>query len=458
MKPQRTLQSPAPVKRSLAQTVSALALALLASCGGYDNNPSCDIVSRQSGLHDYFFDWYFWYALSPFPPPGSQPTIDAYFNALLYTGTDPNFPADRWSTHQSTQSFVEFFGNGQTLGYGLFVADLEVTTPAPQPAAPLAVRYVEPLSPAAAAGVVRGDRVVSVNGRTAADMIAANDFSLFTPAAAGDAISVVLENTAGQRTVDIVAQLFKLTPLPTAAVVTSPGGRKMGYLVVKDMIDQLAPPLVAAFASFASQGVSELVIDLRYNGGGFISIGRALASYVNPALTAGQTYTSLLYSNKRSAQNAIFHFVTPSNALALTRVYVLQGPRTCAAAEQVVNALKPFVEVVQIGGTTCGRPVGFSPVDDGCGETYSVVNFEVVNASNQGRYFNGLDPQCAVAEDFSKALGASDEPLLAAAGNHADGIACPVAAASAHQRPLAAQLRQWMGASPAGERPSMIAR
>ena len=199
MKPPRTLQSPAPVRRSLARTVSALALALLASCGGYDNNPSCDVGSRQSGLHDYFFDWYFWYALSPFPLPGSQPTIDAYFNALLYTGTDPNFPADRWSTHQSTQSFVDFFGNGQILGYGVLVADLEVTTPTPQPAAPLWVRYVEPLSPAAAAGVVRGDRVVSVNGRTAADMIAANDFSVLTPAASGDTIGVVLENTAGQR-------------------------------------------------------------------------------------------------------------------------------------------------------------------------------------------------------------------------------------------------------------------
>jgi len=458
MKPQRALRSFARVKRSLARTGSAVALVLLASCSDDSDDLSCDVVSRQTGLHDYFFDWYFWYALSPFPLPGSQPTIDTYFNALLYTGTDPNFPADRWSSHQSTQSFVDFFGNGQTLGYGVFVADLEVTTPSPQPTAPLWVRYVEPLSPAAAAGVQRGDRVVSVNGRTAADMIAANDFSVFTAATSGDTIRVVLENTAGQRTVDLVAQLFRLTPLPTSTVVTSPGGRQMGYLVVKDLIDQVVPPLAAAFASFASQGVSELVIDLRYNGGGFVSIGRTLASYVNPALTAGQPYASLLYSDKRAAQNRIFHFVTPNNALALTRVYVLQGPRTCAAAEQVVNALPPFVEVVEIGDTSCGRPVGFSPVDDGCGETYSVVNFEVANANNEGRYFNGLDAQCAVAEDFSKALGAADEPLLAAAGNHADGVACPVAAATGRQRPFAARLRQWTDVSAAGERPSMIPR
>lgn len=457
MKPQRALQSLSQVKRSLARTVSGLALALLASCGGYDDNQSCDVVSRQSGLHDYFFDWYFWYALSPFPLPGTQPTIDAYFNSLLYTGSDPTFPADRWSFHQSTSSFVQFYGNAQTLGYGLAVAGLEVTTPTPQPTAPLWVRYVEPLSPAATAGVVRGDRVVSVNGRLASDMIAANDFSVLTPTATGETIQVVLDNGTGQRGVDIVASVFRVTTVPTATVVTSPGGRKMGYLVVKDMLDQAANPLASAFASFTSQGVDELVIDLRYNGGGFVSIGRLLASYVNPGLTAGRTYAGLRFSDKRSNQNTTYLFRTPINALALTRVYVLQGPRTCSVAEQVVNALRPFVNVVQIGDTSCGKPVGFQPVDDGCGETYSVVNFETVNANNEGRYFDGLDAQCVVAEDFSKALGALDEPLLDTARNHADGAACPVVAASARQRPLGTRpLQQRLGLE--GERPAMIPR
>jgi carboxyl-terminal processing protease len=438
--------------------VSVLALALLAACGGDSNEPSCDVVSRQSGLHDYFFDWYFWYALSPFPPPGSQPTLDAYFNALLYTGTDPNFPADRWSFHQSTSSFVQFYGNAQMLGYGLAVAGLEVTTPTPQPAAPLWVRYVEPLSPAATAGVVRGDRVVSVNGRTAADMIAASDFSVFAPAAPGDSIHVVLDSGTGQRAVDIAASVFNLTPLPIATVVASPGGRKMGYVMVKDMLDQVVDPLATAFASFAIQGVDELVIDLRYNGGGFVSIGRLLASYVNPGLTAGQAYAALRFSDKRSRANVTYLFRTPANALALTRVYVLQGPRTCSAAEQVVNALKPFVDVVQIGDTSCGKPVGFRPVEDGCGETYAVVNFEAVNANNEGRYFDGLAPQCAVAEDFSKALGAANEPLLTTARNHADGVACPAAPAAVRQMPARARLPQWLGVSSEGERPAMIAR
>ncbi|HTP71006.1 MAG TPA: S41 family peptidase [Burkholderiaceae bacterium] len=458
MKSRRASSAWARVGRWLARGGSATLLALVVACGGYSNDTvSCDVVSRQSGLHDYFFDWYFWYALSPFPLPGTQPTLDAYFDSLLYTGTDPNFPADRWSFHQSTNSFANYFGFAQTLGYGLAVAGLEVTTPTPQPAAPLWVRYVESQSPAAAAGVVRGDQVVSVNGRLASDMIAANDFSVFTPAAAGDTIHVVLANGGVQRNVDIVASVFALTPVPTATVVTSPGGRKMGYLVVKDMLDQAADPLAAAFATFTSQGVEELVLDLRYNGGGFVSVGRLLASYVNPGLTAGQTYAALRYSDKRSDQNTTYVFRTPGSALALTRVYVLQGPRTCSAAEQVVNALKPFVDVVQIGDTSCGKPLGFQPVDDGCGETYAVINFETVNASNQGRYFDGLAPQCVVAEDFGKPLGALDEPLLATARNDADGIACPAVPASTRQRPLGALQRQ-RALSVEGERPAMIAR
>ncbi len=447
-------------RRSVSCVAAALVLALVSACGGDDGPPppACDLVSRQTALRDFFFDWYLWYALSPSPAPGSLPTIAEYFDALLYTGTDPAFPADRWSSHESTQGFVEFYANARTLGYGLAVAGLEVTTPAPQPSAPLWVRYVEPRSPAAAAGVVRGDRVVSVNGRPASDMIAANDFSVFTPSAPGDTISTVLANASGERTVDIVANVFPLTPLPTATVVASPAGRSMGYLVVKDMLDQALSPMASAFATFADRGVTELVIDLRYNGGGLVSVGRRLASYVNAGVTAGQTYAALRFSDKRASANTVFPFVNPSHALALARVYVLQGPRTCSAAEQVVNALRPFVDVVQIGDTSCGKPLGQLPVADGCGETYSVVNFESVNAISQGRYFDGLDPRCTTAEDFSKPLGALDEPLLAAARNHADGIGCPALDVVARQRPTATRLQRWLGASTEGERAAMIPR
>lgn len=443
--------------------LGAAGLALLAACSNNDGGStvpaSCDVVSRQTWLRDYFNEWYFWYALSPYPAPGSLPTLDEYFNALLYTGTDPNFPADRWSFYQSTESFNRFFGDGQTLGYGIFVAGLEVTG---QPAEPLYVRYVEPLSPAAG-NVLRGDRIVSINGRPASDMIASGDFTVLTPNAVGDTIHVELLDTNGQTfAFDIVANVFRLTPVPAAltSVVRSPAGTQMGYLMVKDMIGQASAPLARAFQQFASQRVTELVLDIRYNGGGLVSVGREIASYVNPARTAYQTYASLLYNDKQAAmgRNTTFQFGVPPNALNLTRVYVLTGPRTCSASEQVINALRPFVNVVAIGDTTCGKPVGFLPVDDGCGDTYSVVNFESVNAANQGRFFDGFNPSCSVAEDFTKPLGDLTEPLLAAARNHADNLGCPAIAASPRERPLAARLRELTRRGAEGERATMIPR
>jgi carboxyl-terminal processing protease len=453
----------APMRR-LRLLLAALLLALLASCGGGGGGgQTCDLPSRQAWLRDYFFDWYFWYALSPSPPVGSQPTLDRYFESLLYTGTDPNFPADRWSTFQSTESFNRFFGDGQSLGYGLSVAGLEV---AGSPGSPLYVRYIEPLSPAAVAGITRGDRIVSINGRSAADMIANDDFSVLAADFEGQLISLVLVHAGVQRTVNVAARIFALTPLPPATVITSPGGRKMGYLLVKDMISQVGAPLASAMQNFRTQGVTELVIDLRYNGGGLVSVGRDLASYVNATRTAGAAFASLLYNNKQApANNQSFLFGAPPNALNLNRVYVLQGFRTCSASEQLINALRPFVDVVPIGDVTCGKPVGFLPTDDGCGDTFSVVNFESVNALNEGRYFDGFEPRCAIAEDFTQPLGGPTDPLLNAARNHADGIGCPALATvqvqqqrQQRERALAAKLRRWVGEGGEGERGVMIPR
>ena len=136
---------------------------------------------------------------------------------------------------------------------------------------------------------------------------------------------------------------------------------------------------------------------------------------------------------------------------------MLTGPRTCSASEQVINGLRGVgIDVVAIGETTCGKPVGFLPTDlNQCGTTYSVVNFESVNARKEGRYFDGFDATCAVAEDWSRPLGAIDEPLLAAARLHADTGVCPVAAA--RETPLVRRSQLPRKAEP-GERSGMLAR
>ena len=447
----------------------------LGACGGGGSDAgsappalSCSVADQQQWLRGYVDDWYYWYALSPKPSPAGFSTVESYFDALLYTGGDliPNgggarWPSDRYRGDESTESFNRFFGAGQTLGYGVAVAGLEVTKPSPQPNAPLFVRYVEPLSPARAAGVVRGDRVLSLNGVAVSALISADDFTLLTPAAAGNTLTLVLRNAAGvDRTVVLAAAVYALTPVQNRQILQSPNGRSIGYLTVKDMIDQTATPLADAFSSFRASNVQELVLDLRYNGGGLVSVAREVASYAAGSRASGQVFARLLYNDKRSASNQDYAFGNPANWAGPPKVYVLAGPRTCSASEQVINGLRGVgVNVVAIGDTTCGKPVGFLPQSSGCGTTYSVVNFESVNARNEGRYFDGFEATCRVSEDFSRPVGATTDPLLVAAAYHVDNGFCPAGTGlrESPQSRLLSPNSRYRGAD-GGERTGMSAR
>ena len=460
------------MSKAVSRSLRRLALALpvfISACGGGSDGPpgagSCSVADEQAFLASYFDDNYFWYRLSPKPTSANFTTTEAYFDALLYGGGDlipgsatERWPSDRYSGFQSTESFNRFFGDGQTLSYGLAVAGLEVTG---QPNAPLYVRYLEPAGPAAQAGVARGERIMSLNGRTAADIITADDFSALTPNAAGDVLDVVVRNAQGaDRTVRLAATTFNLTPVQSGQVVQSQNGQRIGYVFVKDMISQVGSPLASVMTDFRNQGIQQLVLDLRYNGGGLVSMGGTVASYGAGNRGAGQPYTTLLYNDKQSGSNQTFNFTNPGAWAGFAKVYVLMGERTCSASEQVINGLRGVgVDAVLIGDTTCGKPVGFLPRDNACGTTYSIVNFEGVNALNEGRYFNGLTPTCAVAEDFSRGIGALEDPLLVAAAYYVDNLACPVALTreTPSSRSASTPRARYSGAD-GGERSGMSAR
>ena len=442
--------------------LASIPLLLLGGCGGGgggdDGTPpplSCSLADQKTWLKGYMDDWYFWYSLMPSVNAASYSSIDGYFEALLYPGGNAAFPADRWSYTQSTAEYDRFYGDGQTLGYGLFVAGLEVEG---HPDQPLRVRYIEPLSPAAAAGIVRGDTIVSINGRTSAEIITANDYSMLTPNAAGDTLHLVVSHAGVTRSVDVVAAIYALKPLPTSGIVTSPSGRKMGYLVLKDFLSQALGPMDTAFTQFKAAGAGELVLDLRYNGGGLVSVASALGSYVAGPSRDGQIFASLLYNDKHQGSNSISRFANYTSALGVSRVFVLSGQRTCSASELVVNGLRPFVNVVLVGDTTCGKPVGFIP-ESSCGTTFSAVNFETANANNEGRYFDGFNPSstCSLADDLDHPLGDANEALLQGARLYADFGSCGGTAAT-RETAQAVRSRSTRGAVEPGEHRGMIDR
>lgn len=432
---------PAPAARLLRLAAAACALALTAcggggGSGGGGSAATCTVAEENAWLQGHFADTYFWNALAPRPSPVGYTSSATYFSALLYQGGDAipggangaTWPRDRWSGYQSTESFDQFYGEGQTLGYGVAVAGLEVKG---QPAQPLLVRQVDPGSPAGLAGVQRGDRVLALNGRAASEVIAADDFSALTASAAGQQLVLQLRRGSTDLSVTLAAALYTLTPVPEATVLTTPGGRKVGYLRMSNFISQALSPLETGFAQFRAQGVQSVVLDLRYNGGGLVSVSSTLGGYLGGARAAGKVFASLVYNPQQASRNTTYRFASPAPASAVEspRVYVLMGRRTCSASELVINGLRGAgLDVVTVGETSCGKPVGFQPTDQ-CGKTWSIVNFESVNALGQGRYFDGLAATCAVAEDFTQPLASAGDPLARTALAHADSGSCgPVGA------------------------------
>ena len=413
--------------------LSAAALGLgLVACGGGGGGGSdtvvaspaapaaadCSLAGQKDWMRSFMAERYYWSGQSPNPEPGPFGSVSAYFAALQFTGNS-TAPADRWSYLSDTASYQQFFAEGRTLGYGVFVNGNELTLP-------LKVRFTEARSPAALAGVMRGDTILSVNGVAAATLVSRADFSLLSPAREGDQVSLELQAESGQvRTVQLTATTFDLTPVPVATTLNTASGGKVGYLVLKDFITQAEAPLAEGLARLRNEGVSELILDLRYNGGGRVSTSNVLASLIAGVSRSGQLFTELRYNSRLSAQNAVYRL--EATQPGFNRVVVLTGPRTCSASELVVNGLKPLMPVVTVGGATCGKPFGFNPTDQ-CGVTYSAVNFESFNAAGEGRYYNGIAAQCPATDDFSGTLGTATEGLTAAALRFLGTGSCPVAA------------------------------
>lgn len=421
----------------------AASVLALAACGGGGGEgagtgagagagTSCPVEEEKAWLRSFFADTYFWNSLAPRPEPAGYDSATRYFSALLYGGGDPiagsssgaTWPRDRWSGYQSTERYNQFYGEAQTMGFGLAVAGLEVKG---QPTQPLYVRYVDPNSSAALNDIRRGDRVLAINGRPAAEVIAADDFSALSATAAGQVLALRLSRGGVEREVSLAASVYGVVPLPEGRVVTTPAGRRVGYLHLQNFISQAQPALESRFAEFRAQGVQEVVLDLRYNGGGLVSFANTLGSYLGGTRAAGQIFTSLVYTPAQAYRNTTYRFASPAPAAAVNapRVLVLMGRRTCSASELVINGLRGAgLQVVGIGETSCGKPVGFVPGSN-CGTTWSIVNFESLNARGEGRYFDGIAATCPVAEDFTQPMASATDPLLRAALAYSDIGSCP---------------------------------
>lgn len=397
----------------------AAVAAVLAGCGGGggDGVPApapataaqCTIAAQRQEVASFMQANYYWYKNMP-APDQSAPTMDAYFQSMLYR------PTDRFSYTEPTADYNQLFSTGRRIGYGYSMVwtDSSHTT--------LRVQYVEPQSPVARAGLKRGDTIVSIDGFTPAQIA---DGALPVVTTVGVPRTIMLASPGGGqlREIDVTSEDFPLQPVQSTGILdaTGPNGpEKVGYLSYTQFVAYSLPDLQNAFLQFASAGVTDVILDLRYNGGGSVATSRDLASLIGGGLTQSRLFDYLRFNDQQSAETSSVLFNSPTvladTALAngLKRLFVIGAGGTASASELIINGLRPFMPVVLVGATTYGKPYGFIP-HDYCGTTYQAVQFESLNALGQGGFTSGFTPDCAVADDLDHQLGDPQEARIATA-------------------------------------------
>ena len=304
----------------------------------------------------------------------------------------------------------------------------------------LRLAYVHPNGPAAAAGFVRGMTLASVDGvSTSLGLPAAQSDKLFA-SPAGTSAAIGVQDTVGGaiRTINVATAGFAVSPVIVDRMIP---GSSVAYLAYNSFATPIGEVQLAdAFKRFAAAGATDLVVDLRYNGGGYLDISAQLGYLVAGAIKAsGKVFETLAYNNKRSAENVTIPFRSVITSffgndarageslvpLNLQRVFVITTGSTCSASESFIGGLLGVdVEVIRIGSTTCGKPYGFTQ-DNNCTLSFFGIEFEGRNHKGMVTPVTGITPSCNVGDDFDRQLGDPTESMLAAALNWQRTGACP---------------------------------
>jgi hypothetical protein len=494
--------------RGMRAAAALVALLALASCGGgggggssSNDNPSpgvqaqaCSVnnpyrgdatstittgslTSEKTWVRDYVDRKYLWYTEVPAVNPNAAgfsnesdvyTSLSNYFDALLTPATTASGQfKDRFSFIYPTAAWDLLINSGAPVGYGIewYIVPSTQTTPRS-----IRVAYVHPNTPGSANNILRGDTLVLADGVSAADNTQGGVNTLnnaLFPSAAG---THTFRFSRGATTFDRTMAAGSVTLTPVVSQVLNVGGQNVGYLLFNDHVLTAEQPLINAFTQFVNANVTDLVLDLRYNSGGYLYIASEVAYMIaGAARINGRIFETTVFSNKRAGENSGTPFFNlacvpnpntlqcTSNAalpsLNLPRVYVLTSSSTCSASEAIVNGLRGVdVDVRLIGRTTCGKPYGFFGQDN-CGITYFPIEFQGINAKGFGDYADGFIPAgagsaannvpgCVANDDLERALGDPAEGQLAQALFHRanGGTAClAVARGGDRESPLAAR-------------------
>jgi len=380
----------------------------------------------------------------------SYNTSEALFDALKFSSQD-DFS---WYIEDVDEQLNSFNGTSKSFGIG-FGGLVQVTG---QSNVVAYIGYVSPNSPAAAAGIKRGDIIYKVDGT----VMDANNYGVINNLFRNEAIELGFATVSADNVVtptgdkSISAVTLTTDPVHHSSVIQE-GGKKIGYLVYNGFRGTFNGELNDAFGMFKSENIDELILDFRHNGGGSVLTSALLSSMIYgaaPPESNNAIFAKLTYNSKRNADNgSVYPFfdevylydkntgsytgTTPMNRLNnINRLYVITSDGTASASEMIINGLRPYMDVITIGETTTGKNEGSITVVDApkgdADEPFTDLNnrssahtigmqpivFQIFNKNDQNDYDDGFVPKEEVLEwHFYKNIlpfGDTNEALLRA--------------------------------------------
>jgi len=381
--------------------------AVLISCKKEDVVPVDNTLTPEMARDSLYYimkEYYYWYNLMPQITEVTKSNYkDPYdlLEAMRYK------TLDRWSFVADFDEFIAQM-NGTFVGHGFRIGVDQAGN------ARIAMIYNN--SPLYTSGVRRGWIVKKINNTDVAPILISGNSQAYStligPGQAGITNIFLFKKPDGtETTLSSTKSTFTLNTVLVYDTLHLTSGTT-GHLVFESFINPSASELETAFAYFKANNIKDLILDLRYNSGGYLNIAQSLASYIAGDSKQGAVFAKLMYNDKHPEANSTFAFTTITSSIGLSRLVVLTSRSTASASEAVINGLKPFMNVVTIGDTTDGKPTGMNGWDIGQKYYMWPVTFKMVNSLNQGDYFDGIFPAKVVMDDITHDFSDREELCL----------------------------------------------
>ncbi len=312
---------------------------------------------------------------------------------------------DHWSTVLDASYFESVLETGASYSIGFRLRWNSDNT--------LRVVNVYKGSQAEARGMRKGNVILSING-TESLYLQDSDYDAILGSRPGT-YHIIFSNSANvTQSIDLVKSEINLNAVFCAQIDTI-ADKKVGYLVYDGFTEYSESELDEAFTYFQTNNIEELVVDLRYNGGGYIYLAMKLCNMIAPATAVGHEMFSYSWNDIVAPEmDTTINFEANPLNLNLSRVFFITSQFTASASELTINSLEPYMDVQVIGSRSHGKPVGMPTIPF---QHYYIlpVSFRTTNANGYGDYFDGLAVDQTANEGLAYNWGDPLEPNLAQA-------------------------------------------